>query len=212
MKSPECNTIQYSVLQLHSEALWRDRVQVNKTVLWGVVGAGVAIFLVVICAVLVIPALTKTPGPGDQFEFPISWQRSKDPDVPDAANTTIELYADGTAQLSGISLGHIETSADARLCVADASEGDAGDARWEVDDDGVLHVRSVDGEAVFLPGAGRFSGSDWSELREPFCDETFVDFSPSRDEAEDAAARRVRGSSSPMAPPMSFAPGTARVC
>lgn len=155
-------------------------MQVNKTALWGLVGAGVAIFLVAICAILVIPALTKTPGPGDQFEFPISWQRSKDPDVPDAANTTIELYEDGTAQLSGISMGRIETSSDARLCVADAIEGTAGDARWDVDEDGVLHIRSADGEAVFLPEAGRFSDADWSELREPFCDETFIDFSPSR--------------------------------
>ncbi|WP_217583873.1 hypothetical protein, partial [Microbacterium sp. GbtcB4] len=92
-----------------------------------------AIFLVVICAVLVIPALTKTPGPGDQFEFPISWQRSKDPAVRDATNPPIELYEDGTARLSGISSAHIEESADARLCVADASVAVAGDARWEVD-------------------------------------------------------------------------------
>lgn len=144
----------------------------------GSLGLVALLGLVVLAVVVIVPAVTKEPGPGDQFAYPIGWRLAWQPDAENTAIARVSLDDDGTADLTGISMGRIERSPDGRSCVSEPGEDFSGKASWETDEDGALRLRSDVGEAVFLPGHGRFSGRDWSELREPFCDGTYVDFSP----------------------------------
>ncbi|PRB12038.1 hypothetical protein CQ042_15685 [Microbacterium sp. MYb62] len=150
----------------------------KRFAIFGSIGLIALVGVVVLGVVVIVPAITKAPGPGDQFAYPIGWQLSRQPDAENTATARITLNEDGTAEFAGTSMGRVERSPDGRSCVSEPEEAVSGAGSWEMDQDGALRVRSDVGEAVFLPGQGRFSGRDWSELSGPFCDGTSADFSP----------------------------------
>lgn len=142
------------------------------------VGLLVLVSLVVIGVAVIRPVFETKPGPHAQFAYPIVWQTSRAPDPEQVSSSELTLNEDGTADFIDIQFGGIGRTGDGRQCVEDPHDVSSGRGTWEIDGDGVLRVTSDAGGAVFLPGRGRFSGADWSELRQPFCDLTFVDFSP----------------------------------
>lgn len=144
----------------------------------GGLGLVALILVVVLSFTIIAPVFTATHGPDSQFAYPISWQPAREPNSDSTGPSILRLNEDGTADFTGIQLGGIRNTADGRQCVEGNGDASSGRGVWEVDGDGVLRVNSDSGDAAFLPGRGRFTGPDWSELRQPFCDHTYIDFSP----------------------------------
>lgn len=153
-------------------------MQMRKTLVVGGLGLVALIVAVVFSVAIIAPVFAAKPGPDSQFTYPISWQPAREPDSGSTGSSILRLNEDGTADITSVQLGEIRRTADGRQCVEGNGDVSSGRGLWEVDGDGVLRVNSDSGDAVFLPGRGRFTGPDWSELRQPFCDHTYVDFSP----------------------------------
>ncbi|GEK86628.1 hypothetical protein [Microbacterium aerolatum] len=117
-------------------------------------------------------------APGDQLRYPITWGHAEDPGAPDGS--FIELAEDGSAHVVDVTVGEIrivDVDRVERPCVSTKSGSFTGAATWEIDENGALRVHSEDGSAVLTPWAARFTGdSDWSSVRELFCDAEYADY------------------------------------
>ncbi len=134
--------------------------------------------VVVLGVVLLRIGLDSRPGPESQFGFPIEWESARKPDSMSTDSSALTLNEDGTANVVNIDVGETARTADGRQCVHNNKDAYSGNGTWEIDPDGALHITTDTGDAVFLPGPARFEGVDWSELRQPFCDQTYADFNP----------------------------------
>ncbi|WP_314095887.1 hypothetical protein [Microbacterium foliorum] len=138
----------------------------------------VAIALLIV-GVAIVAILGNKPGPSAQYYYPIVWVSVPETDPESTVASVLRLEDDGTAVYKSIKFGDPGRSSDGRACIDSDGERHSGNGAWELDEDGALRIHDDVGTAVFLPDQGRFTGPDWSELRQPFCDDTYVDFSPS---------------------------------
>lgn len=136
----------------------------------------VAAALLVVIGVAIVTMFGIRTGPSSQYSYPIVWVAVPETDPESTVASVLRLEDDGTAVYKGIKFG--DPGPDDRACIDSDGERYSGNGSWELDEDGALRIHDDAGTAVFLPDQGRFTGPDWSELRQPFCDDTYVDFSP----------------------------------
>jgi len=151
-------------------------MRIKKTILLAAVGAIVLLGGALIVA-FIVPAIAHKPGPADQYKYPLVWEIARGTEPESGALPRIELNKDGSAEVTNLRLGAIDTTSTDRPCVVPSSGGYTGEVSWEIDENGAIRVHSEAGSAVVTPSAARFSGADWTGIRELFCDETYADFS-----------------------------------
>lgn len=141
-----------------------------------IAGAVLATLLLAVVGMLLVDA-DRPAGPDKQFEYPIEWQESRQPGNASAETARLVLREDGSADVSGIALGAI-AGEGGDLCVRASDVERNGSGTWKLESEGRLRITVGERAGIFIADAGRFSGWDWSELRQTFCDGKYVDFSP----------------------------------
>lgn len=142
---------------------------------WGI-GAAVLVAVIALVAVMIAPMLAHQPGPADQFKYPTLWTISKGLEPESGPEPSIEIDENGGASLVNVQLGEIEVTDEGRPCVVVVEGSVTTIGRWEIDQDGALRVHSEAGSMVLTPAAARFGGTDWRDIRELFCDNSYVSF------------------------------------
>lgn len=137
----------------------------------GIVAVCGALALVDTAAFIAIRATGESDGPGSQVIFPTAWNPAQGYSSGESApeGSSITLNEDHTATLSRVDVGEI-AEIDGESCMSIGYSEFSGDARWDLDPDDSLFIRTAGGDAVIAPSRARFDGYDWSSSAQPFCD------------------------------------------
>lgn len=116
-------------------------------------------------------------GPASQVSFPARWIQTFPADGLIDEQYEIYLEDDGDARVLDLVVGSVRGSTVPNPCVEPNSTTFSGAATWWVDDQGVLHIATGSGDAIFGPTSARFGDVSWTGIQEPICDSRSITYS-----------------------------------